>query len=238
MPVKPAVDQVPATPPRQAKQLVSDAAWRNNPAWIQLLGLCPLLAVSTSVANALGLALASSFVLLGSSALVAATRSLIATHLRLPAFVLIIATFTTCAVLLMQAFTFELYERIALFVQIIVTNCMILGRAEAFAARNSTSQALLDALGTAIGFAVAILTLGAVRETLGAGTLFAGTDDLLGSLGSAKGIPLLAEPYRLGILRTPPGAFVVAGAVLAIGKWLVSKTRTLQTQKPTGEASE
>lgn len=203
------------------QSVFANAAFNNNPAWAQMLGLCPLLAVSTSVANALGLALASTFVLLGSSALVAATRKLIAPHLRLPAYVLIIATFTTCAVLLMQAFAFDLYERIALFVQIIVTNCMILGRAEAFAARHTTGLAVVDALGTALGFAVAILALGAMRELLGSGTLFAGTGDLLGALGSDAGITLISQPYRLGILRTPPGAFLMAGLLLALGKWLL-----------------
>ena len=201
----------------------NNAAWHNNPAWIQLLGLCPLLAVSTSVANALGLALASAFVLTGSAALIAATRHVIATHLRLPAYVLVIATFTTCAVLLMQAFAFELYERIALFVQIIVTNCMILGRAEAFAARNTTTRAIVDALGTAMGFAFAIIILGATRELFGAGTLFANTRELLGPLGSDAGITLISQPYRLGILRTPPGAFVVAGLLVALGNWLFYK---------------
>jgi len=203
----------------------SKAAWRDNPAWTQLLGLCPLLAVSTSVANALGLAAASSFVLMGSSLLISASKSIIAPHLRLPAYVLIIATFTTCAVLLMQAFAFALYERIALFVQIIVTNCMILGRAEAFAARSSILQSFADALGTALGFAVAIVTLGAVRELLGAGTLFAGTQDLLGAFGSSRGITLLPEGARLGILRTPPGAFLAAGVLLAIGQWLFATSR-------------
>lgn len=198
----------------------SQAAWRDNPAWTQLLGLCPLLAVSTSVANALGLAAASTFVLLGSSLLISASKSIITPHLRLPAYVLIIATFTTCAVLLMQAFAFALYEKIALFVQIIVTNCMILGRAEAFAARNTVMQAFADALGTALGFAVAIVTLGAVRELFGAGTLFAGTQDLLGALGSDTGITLLPEGFRLGVLRTPPGAFLAAGILLALGQWL------------------
>lgn len=228
MPVNPQPDAAPNQPTDQkagqpGSNIFSTAAWRNNPAWIALLGLCPLLAVSTSVANALGLALASSFVLLGSSALVAATRNVIAAHLRLPAYVLIIATFTTCAVLIMQAFAFELYERIALFVQIIVTNCMILGRAEAFAARNTTGRAITDALGTALGFAVAIVILGATRELFGAGTLFANTRDLLGPLGSDAGITLISQPYRLGILRTPPGAFLMAGLLLALGNWLLRK---------------
>jgi len=202
---------------------LQNAAWRNNPAWIQLLGLCPLLAVSSSVANALGLALASAFVLLGSSTLISATRNLVAPHLRLPSYVLVIATFTTCAVLLMQAFAFELYERIALFVQIIVTNCMILGRAEGFANRVSVPTAMRDALGTALGFATAILILGAVRELLGAGTLFAGTESLLGNWGSKAGLRVLPPETALLLLRTPPGAFLTAGLLLGIGNVLIQK---------------
>ena len=212
-----------ANSPLSGVAIASDSAWRNNPAWTQLLGLCPLLAVSTSVANALGLAAASAFVLVGSSLLISASRSLVAPHLRLPAYVLIIATFTTCAVLLMQAFAFNLYERIALFVQIIVTNCMILGRAEAFASRQSMPRAFADALGTAVGFATAIVVLGAVRELLGAGTIFAGTSDLLGNFGSKRGYAVLPESMHLAILRTPPGAFLVAGLLLALGQAIATR---------------
>jgi len=211
------------------RDVAGSAAWRNNPAWSQLLGLCPLLAVSVSVANALGLALASAFVLLGSSTLIAAARPLVADHLRLPAYVLIIATFTTCAVLLMQAFAFDLYERIALFVQIIVTNCMILGRAEAFASRNPIGKAMTDAAGTAIGFGVAIVVLGAVRELLGTGTLFAGTEELLGAWGSSAGLQVLPSGYQLGIIRTPPGAFLTAGVLLALGNWLLRTSSRKKT---------
>lgn len=209
-------------------EITSQATWQNNPAWAQLLGLCPLLAVSNSVANALGLAAASAFVLIGSSTLVSVSSAFIAKHLRLPAYVLIIATFTTCAVMLMQAFAFELYERIALFVQIIVTNCMILGRAEAFASRNSPLDALADALGTATGFAIAIITLGTVRELFGSGTLFAGTASLLGALGSESGVRLWPEDFQLGILLSPPGAFLAAGVLLALGQAL--HTKLMQTK--------
>ncbi|MEJ2087683.1 MAG: Rnf-Nqr domain containing protein, partial [Gammaproteobacteria bacterium] len=120
------------------------AALEANPAWTQLLGLCPLLAVSSSIANALGLALASAMVLIGSNTLIAVLRHRIPQYARLPCFVLIIASFTTVAVLLMQAFAYELYVRIALFIQIIVTNCMILGRAEAFASRQPVPAAFAD----------------------------------------------------------------------------------------------
>ena len=158
----------------------ASAAIARNPAWVQLLGLCPLLAVSNNVVNALGLSLASAFVLLGSNCSIAVIRSWIPSYARLPCFVLIIATFTTCTVLLLQAFAFDLYLRIALFVQIIVTNCMILGRVEAFASKQPLAKAFQDAAGTACGFAMALLALGAIRELIGRGTLFAGMELLFG----------------------------------------------------------
>ena len=135
----------------------TEAAIANNPAWAQLLGLCPLLAVSNTVANATGLALASAFVVVGSNTSISLLRRIIPDTARLPCFVLIIATFTTLTVMLLEAYAFDLYSRIALFVQIIVTNCMILGRAEMFASRQPVGRALMDALGTAVGFALALL---------------------------------------------------------------------------------
>ena len=167
----------------------ASAALRRNPVWAQLLGLCPLLAVSNTVSNAAGLAAASALVLTGSAALVALVRKLIPTDVRLPCFVLIVATFTTVANLAMEAFAFELHQRIALFVQIIVTNCMILGQIERVASKEPVGRTLLDALGTSAGFAAAILVLGAVREFV------------------ALGFPLAAMPA---------GAFLIAGVLLAL----------------------
>ena len=158
----------------------SRATIANNPAWAQLLGLCPLLAVSNTVANATGLALASAFVVIGANTSISLLRRIIPDEARLPCFVLIIATFTTLTVMVLEAYAFDLYSRIALFVQIIVTNCMILGRAEVFASRQPVGRALMDALGTAVGFAIALLALGAVREILGQGTLMADMDLLFG----------------------------------------------------------
>ena len=167
----------------------TQAAVQRNPAWVQLLGLCPLLAVSNTVANAAGLAVASAVVLVGSAILVSLTRRFIPVDVRLPCFVLVIATFTTLVNLAMEAYAFELYQRIALFVQIIVTNCMILARIEQVAAKERFGRTLVDALGAAAGFAVAILTLGAAREFI------------------ALGFPLAA---------LAPGAFIVAGLLLAL----------------------
>ena len=187
----------------------------NNPAWAQLLGLCPLLAVSNSVVNALGLALASGFVLLGSNLIISSLRHRIPDIARLPCFVLIIATFTTLTVMLLEAFAFELYLRIALFIQIIVTNCMILGRAESFASRQPVGAAVLDALGTAVGFAIALLTLGAVREVLGYGTLLRDMDLLFGKT-AVHWIVHIATSGPLPLALFPPGAFLLAGLLFAL----------------------
>lgn len=205
----------PETVPASARDTVlAGVTWR-NPAWVQLLGLCPLLAVSSSTVNALALALASGGVLVGSNVSISALRRWIPPFVRLPAFVLVVATFTTCAVMLMEAYAFDVYLRIALFVQIIVTNCMILGRAESFASRNPVVPSLLDALGTAAGFAAALLLLGMVRELLGHGTLFAGMELLFGAPAAAWRLDIAGGGLLLATL--PPGAFIVAGLLLAAG---------------------
>ena len=191
------------------------AVIENNPAWAQLLGLCPLLAVSNSVVNALGLALASGFVLLGSNLTISLLRQRIPDVARLPCFVLIIATFTTITVMVLEAFAFALYLRIALFVQIIVTNCMILGRAEAFASRQPVGAAILDAMGTAAGFAIALLALGGVREILGYGTLLREMDLLFGDAARSWVIELTSAA-TLPLALFPPGAFLLAGLLFAL----------------------
>ena len=190
---------------------------QNNPVWTQLLGLCPLLAVSNTVANALALALASSFVLISSNTLISTLRTLIPDFMRLPCYVLIISTFTTVIVLVLEALAFEIYLQVALFIQIIVTNCAILERAESFASKNSIFSSFLDAVGTSIGFAIAIITLGFAREILGNGTLFENLWFLTGSTEDLYTILLFdAAPFPVASL--PPGAFLVAGLLLAASK--------------------
>ncbi|MBV27406.1 MAG: electron transport complex subunit RsxE [Gammaproteobacteria bacterium] len=197
----------------------TEAAIANNPAWAQLLGLCPLLAVSNTVANATGLALASAFVVIGSNTSISLLRRIIPDIARLPCFVLIIATFTTLTVMLLEAYAFDLYSRIALFVQIIVTNCMILGRAEVFASRQPVGRALMDALGTAVGFSLALLALGAVREVLGQGSLMADMDLLFGPAAAALEVKVFAVP-PLALALLPPGAFIIAGLLFALVRGL------------------
>ncbi len=196
----------------------TSAAIARNPAWAQLLGLCPLLAVSNTVVNALGLAAASAFVVIGSNTLISLLRRQIPEMARLPCFVLIIATFTTVATLLLEAYAYGLYEKIALFVQIIVTNCMILGRAEAFASRQPVGRSLLDAGGTAVGFALALITLGTVREMLAYGTLLRDAEQLFGAAAAGWQVSTGFEALPLAALA--PGAFIVAGLLLALGNRL------------------
>lgn len=190
--------------------------WTNNPALVQLLGLCPLLAVTGSVVNALGLGLATLLVLLGSNISVSLIRHAVSDAVRLPAFVMIIASFTTATELLMQAFTYELYQILGIFIPLIVTNCTILGRADAFASKNGVLASTVDAIMMGLGFLVVLLLLGAARELLGSGTLFAGMDLLLGPVAADWEISVFGQNYPgLLVALLPPGAFIVTGFLIA-----------------------
>ena len=208
----------------QTRDIVSQGLWSNNAALVQLLGLCPLLAVSNSVVNAAGLGLATIGVLLGSNGIVSLSRHRLTPAIRLPIFVLIIATFTTCAELLLRAFAIELYQALGIFIPLIVTNCTILGRAESFASKNALGPSLLDGLMTGLGFAAVLLVLGMLRELAGTGAVFANMDRLLPFAGNwtlqvASGY----KPFLLAIL--PPGAFLFMGGLIAL-KNILDKKRT------------
>ena len=206
--------------------------FENNPVWVQLLGLCPLLAVSTTLGNSIGLALATCFVLISSNLLISALRAHIPNFIRLPCFVLIISTFTTIAVLFLEAFAFNLYLQIALFLQIIVTNCAILERAESFASKNAIVPSFLDALGTSIGFAAAIIALGTVREILGQGSLFEGLNLLFGDYNLLPKIIFFDKP-PISLASLPPGAFLVAGLLLALAKFILGEDAQTHEPAPT-----
>lgn len=193
-----------------------DGLWNKNPALVQLLGLCPLLAVTGSVVNALGLGLATMLVLTGSNIVVSLVRNRVTDVIRLPAFVMIIAAFTTCTELLMKAYTFELYQILGIFIPLIVTNCTILGRAEAFASKNSVLPSAIDGFMMALGFGLVLVTLGAIREVLGYGTIFADMDLLFGPAAAGWEVDLLHIDTGLLIAVLPPGAFLVAGFLIAL----------------------
>lgn len=202
-----------------ARTLIHEGLWRNNPALVQLLGLCPLLAISTSVVNGLGLGLATILVLMASSLLVSLIRQRVSDAVRLPAFVLIIASFVTCAELLLQAFAYPLYLRIGIFIPLIVTNCTILGRAVGFAARNRPLSALIDGLMMGLGFTGVLLVLGFLRELLATGIVFANMDLLLPFAGNWSIAILPNYPgFLLAVL--PPGAFLLMGFLLAMKNWI------------------
>lgn len=202
------------------RELSLNGLWKNNPAIVQLLGLCPLLAVTGSVVNAIGLAAATTFVLVCSNTSVSLIRNIVSDAIRLPAFVMIIAAAVTCIELLMQAFAYELYEILGIFLPLITTNCVILGRADGFASRNRLAPAAYDGLIMGAGFAVVLVLLGALRELLGTGTLFADMDLLFGPGAATWEITVVRDYPNFLLAILPPGAFIFTGLIIA-GKNLI-----------------
>ena len=200
----------------ELKELTVQGLWKNNPGIVQLLGLCPLLAVTATITNALGLGLATLLVLIASNTTVSAIRHWVPKEIRIPIFVLIIASFVTCVQLLMNAYTYSVYQSLGIFLPLIVTNCAIIGRAEAYASKNPVKQASFDGLMMGLGFALVLILLGAIREVLGQGTLFDGAHLLLGDWASALRIEVvhLDSQFLLAIL--PPGAFIAMGFIIAL----------------------
>ncbi len=208
-----------STPTASTKSLATiskDGLWDNNPALVQLLGLCPLLAVTGTVVNALGLAMATAIVLIGSNMAVSLVRNFVPDAVRLPAFVMIIASYVTCTELLMQAYTYELYTVLGIFIPLIVTNCVILGRAEAFAAKNPLIPSMIDGLMMSLGFAVVLVLLGALREVIGQGTLFSNMELLFGEQALSWKIEVLKDYPNFLFAILPPGAFVGLGLLVAL----------------------
>jgi len=198
------------------RELSLNGLWKNNPAIVQLLGLCPLLAVTGSVVNALGLAAATTAVLVCSNAAVSLIRNIVSDAVRLPAFVMIIAAAVTCIELLMQAFAYELYQILGIFLPLITTNCVILGRADGFASRNSLGPAVYDGLMMGLGFGAVLVLLGAVRELIGTGALFDNMDLLFGP-GAAQWKLVVIGNYQNFLLAIlPPGAFIFTGLIIAL----------------------
>lgn len=198
------------------REIVYNGLWKNNPGLVQLLGLCPLLAVTGSIVNALGLGLATMLVLAGSNTVVSLIRNHVSEAVKIPVFVMIIATFTTCTELLMQAFTYELYTILGIFIPLIVTNCIILGRAEAFASKHPVGASALDGLMMGSGFGLVLLLVGTIREILGSGTLFANMNLLFGPMAENWTLHLFGDDYGFLVAVLPPGAFLVVGMLIAL----------------------
>ncbi len=198
------------------RELSLNGLWKNNPAIVQLLGLCPLLAVTGTVVNAVGLGVATIMVLVCSNTAVSLIRNIVSDAVRLPAFVMIIAAAVTCIELLMQAFAYEMYQILGIFLPLITTNCVILGRADGFASKNSLAPAFYDGLIMGVGFAAVLVLLGALRELAGTGALFANMDLLFGP-GAAEWKVVLIDDYQPFLLAIlPPGAFIFTGLIIAM----------------------
>ena len=196
--------------PDQEEKITPDTflrgLWEENPVFVMLLGMCPVLAVTNSAINALAMGLATTFVLLCSSSLVSLFRKLIPKQVRIATYIVIIATFVTIVDYSIQAISLDLYNALGAFIQLIVVNCIILGRAEAYASKQRLSATIVNGLGMGVGFTIALLCLGSVREILGAGSLF--------------GFPLFAENFQPWVVMIlPPGGFFVLGGWLLLFNW-------------------
>lgn len=202
------------------RDITINGLWKNNPGLVQLLGLCPLLGTSNSTVNALGLGIATALVLICSNAAVSLIRNAVTNAVRLPAFVMIIAALTTCIELLMQAFTYELFQILGIFIPLITTNCVILGRAEAFAAKNSLARASYDGLMMGIGFGLVLVVIGATRELLGTGMLFTNMHLLFGSIAEHWQVVVFNDYKGFLLAILPPGAFLVLGLLIALKNWI------------------
>lgn len=198
------------------RSIIRDGLWSNNPGLVQLLGLCPLLAVTATVVNGLGLGLATTLTLLASNVTISLIRHVVRPEVRIPVFVLVIASVVTVIELSMNAYFHELYNILGIFIPLIVTNCAIIGRAEAFASRQAPLRAALDGLAMGIGFTLVLVVLGGLRELLGQGTLLAHAHLMFGELARDWTWHILPDYRGFLLAILPPGAFLGLGLIIAI----------------------
>lgn len=191
----------------EAKELMIQGLWKNNSALVQLLGLCPLLAVTSTATNALGLGLATTLVLMITNGSISALRRLVPSEVRIPIYVMIIAAAVSIVQMLINAYAFGLYQSLGIFIPLIVTNCIVVGRAEAVAARKPVNLALIDGLFIGLGATGAMLVLGSMRELIGNGTLFDGADMLLGSWAKVLRIEVVHFDSPLLLAMLPPSLY-------------------------------
>ena len=197
--------------------ILTKGFFKENPTLILVLGCCPTLAVTTSVTNALGMGAATTFVLLMSNMLISALKNIIPDKVRIPSYIVIIATFVSMIDLLIQGFLPSLSASLGVFIPLIVVNCIVLGRAEAFANKNTVFDSLLDGLGMDIGFTIALTLIGAIREILGSGSIL--------------GFQFIPAEYHILIFVLAPGAFLVFGFVMAAVRFLVNKSEAKKNRK-------
>jgi len=205
---------------QEVRDIFHNGLWKQNPGIIQLLGLCPLLAISNSVVNAVGLGLATVLVMALSNTAVAAIRDFIPNEARIPVYVLLIAVLVTIVQLLMNAYVYSLYVVLGIFIPLIVTNCIILARAESFASKNGVAASALDGIAMGLGLTAVLGVLGAIREIFGHGTLLSGIDMVFGETAKSWVITVIPDYHGFLLAVLPPGAFIVLGLLIAGRNWL------------------
>ena len=219
------------------KDILYNGVWKQNTGVVQLLGMCPILAVSTSVVNGVSLGLATSVVMALSGGAIAPIRTIVPNEARIPVFILIIAVLVTAIQYLMNAYMYSLYVVLGIFIPLIVTNCIVLARIEAFAAKNPPMESALDGLAMGLGLTAVLAVLGGLREIFGHGTLLSGIDMALGE--SAKSLVITVVPNYHGFLLAilPPGAFITLGCLIASKNWLNlrAERKARQTALPSGQ---
>jgi electron transport complex protein RnfE len=192
--------------------IFKEGVFTGNPLFVQLLGLCPALAITTSIMNAVGMTMAFTFVLILSNITISLIRKIVPDEIRIPVYIIVVATFVTCVSLLMQAFMPALYDSLATFVNLIVVNCIILGRAEAFASKNKVVPSIVDALGQSLGYGLALLIISAIREVIGTQSI-----TLSNPFDSTQSVTLnLLTEFKISFFTSAAGAFVTMGIILAV----------------------
>ena len=223
-------EAVKKSPDTNYPQLIANGLWHNNPGLVQLLGLCPLLAVTGNVVNGIGLGLATLFTLVISNASISFSRHWVRKEIRIPFYVLVIASNVTVIDLLMSAWLPHLHMVLGIFIPLIVTNCAIIGRAEAFASRNSMLPAIVDGLMMGLGFLFVLVVLGAMRELLGNGTLFANAAVMFGEGAKFLTVQVIDDYKGFLLAVLPPGAFLGLGFLIAfkniVDRWLEKKNKS------------
>lgn len=221
----------------EAKNLLVGGLWKNNSALVQLLGLCPLLAVTSTATNALGLGLATTLVLTITNSAISASRRWVPSEIRIPIYVMIIASVVSCVQMLINAYAYGLYQSLGIFIPLIVTNCIVVGRAETVASKSSIPLAALDGFAIGMGATCAMVVLGSMREIIGNGTLFNGADQLLGPWAKSLRIEVVHFDSPMLLAMLPPGAFIGLGMMLA-AKYVIDQKMKQRAARRAEEAAQ
>lgn len=220
----------------EAKTLLIGGLWKNNSALVQLLGLCPLLAVTSTATNALGLGLATTLVLTLTNSGISMSRRWVPSEIRIPIYVMIIAAVVSCVQMLINAYAYGLYQSLGIFIPLIVTNCIVVGRAEAVASKSSIPLSALDGAAIGLGATSVMVVLGSIREIIGNGTIFNGADQLLGPWAKVMRIEVIHFDSPMLLAMLPPGAFIGLGMLLAAKYLIDNKMKQRAAAKAEKEA--